>query len=303
MPIIETLIAKGLMPSVISGASSLIGQGINAGSQLMNNSSQLSYAKEMYEKQRADALADWNMQNAYNSPSSQMARFKEAGLNPNLIYGQMSNSPVVRTSSPQSYNPTAPQVDLGGTANMAISQYYDTQIKTEQTNLLKQQIQNSITENSLKQLEWAEKNIKLPYAAQIQQASAEALDLQNKQRIQDIAFKNESNPLSIKKSVEEINMLQTQIKNVVANTKLSTTQRLNAIKDGVLKNYEIKIRSMGGNPNDPGYMKAIQPVINEAGKKIQKLMDNQNNQSMKIDGYTVKELLYSPTKFLKWMFN
>lgn len=30
----------------------------------------------------------WNMQNAYNHPAQQMARFKDAGLNPNLIYGK-----------------------------------------------------------------------------------------------------------------------------------------------------------------------------------------------------------------------
>lgn len=32
----------------------------------------------------------WNMQNVYNSPESQMNRFKAAGLNPHLIYGQGS---------------------------------------------------------------------------------------------------------------------------------------------------------------------------------------------------------------------
>lgn len=30
----------------------------------------------------------WNLQNEYNSPVAQMQRFREAGLNPNLIYGQ-----------------------------------------------------------------------------------------------------------------------------------------------------------------------------------------------------------------------
>ena len=34
----------------------------------------------------------WNMQNEYNSPKSQMKRMMEAGLNPNLIYGQMASS-------------------------------------------------------------------------------------------------------------------------------------------------------------------------------------------------------------------
>lgn len=39
----------------------------------------------------------WNAQNAYNTPSAQMARYRDAGLNPNLIYGQGSagNSPSI----------------------------------------------------------------------------------------------------------------------------------------------------------------------------------------------------------------
>ena len=34
----------------------------------------------------------WNMQNAYNTPKEQMKRLKDAGLNPNLIYGSNANT-------------------------------------------------------------------------------------------------------------------------------------------------------------------------------------------------------------------
>lgn len=33
-------------------------------------------------------IKNWEMQNAYNTPAAQMLRYAEAGLNPNLIYGQ-----------------------------------------------------------------------------------------------------------------------------------------------------------------------------------------------------------------------
>ena len=36
---------------------------------------------------RKHALEDWDRQNAYNHPAQQMQRLKEAGLNPNLVYG------------------------------------------------------------------------------------------------------------------------------------------------------------------------------------------------------------------------
>jgi len=151
--------ASSLLPSIVSGGASLLGGLINAGSTSSTNQSQLSYSKEMYEKQRADALSDWKMQNEYNSPSAQMTRFKEAGLNPNLIYGQMSNSPVVRTSSPQSYNPTAPQIDLASTASMALGQYYDTQLKSAQIDNLKEQNILMKQDSLIKMYEGISKNL------------------------------------------------------------------------------------------------------------------------------------------------
>jgi hypothetical protein len=35
-------------------------------------------------------IDQWNRENAYNSPAAQMARYKAAGLNPDLIYGQQN---------------------------------------------------------------------------------------------------------------------------------------------------------------------------------------------------------------------
>lgn len=53
----------------------------------------------------------WNAENEYNLPSNQMARYKDAGLNPNLIYGQ-SNPSAGFSSAPSSSvsGASAPQV-------------------------------------------------------------------------------------------------------------------------------------------------------------------------------------------------
>lgn len=46
---------------------------------------------------------NWQLQNAYNHPAQQMARYKEAGLNPNLIYGQSNTAGSIGTpSAPES---------------------------------------------------------------------------------------------------------------------------------------------------------------------------------------------------------
>lgn len=68
---------------VIQGMSS----GLFANAQ---NKRMMRFQREMYDRQRQDALSDWDRQNLYNSPSEQMRRLQEAGLNPNLMYGQGS---------------------------------------------------------------------------------------------------------------------------------------------------------------------------------------------------------------------
>lgn len=46
--------------------------------------------ERLIDKRNALSLAQWNRENAYNNPINQMMRLKAAGLNPNLMYGQLS---------------------------------------------------------------------------------------------------------------------------------------------------------------------------------------------------------------------
>lgn len=232
-----------LIPLIAAGAS-VASQAINAGSQSATNQSQLSYSREMYEKQRADALADWNMQNQYNSPKEQMTRFKEAGLNPNLIYGQMSNSPVVRSSSPQSYNPTAPQADLGSTANMAIGQYYDTQLKTAQIDLVKAQADATMKEALIKAVTNEKLQKELPYVTQNMEAQLSSALLKNQSQDQQ----------NRQMFPEQIKQAKANIQQTLASTNLSNEQKIkvsqeigNLIKSGDLLDFEKKLKEFEVN--------------------------------------------------------
>lgn len=57
----------------------------------------------------------WNLQNSYNHPTKQMQRLREAGLNPNLIYGTPSGAAVGNADkiSPASLQRPAPMGDMG----------------------------------------------------------------------------------------------------------------------------------------------------------------------------------------------
>jgi hypothetical protein len=106
----------------------VVGDIINTASTLYTNAQNRKFSEEMYARQRADALTDWDKQNTYNSPSQQMQRYKEAGLNPNLIYGQMSNSPTIISTDMKHPDFVAPKLpNIGNVMN----NYVDLQLKKQ----------------------------------------------------------------------------------------------------------------------------------------------------------------------------
>lgn len=64
----------------------------------------------------------WNLMNEYNLPENQMKRFKDAGLNPNLIYQQGSPG---NTSSPANYTPMTANITPNADINKRISAAMD----------------------------------------------------------------------------------------------------------------------------------------------------------------------------------
>lgn len=116
--------------------SGILGSSAQRRSDRRNNRANMRLAEYAYSKD----LEMWNRQNQYNSPSSQMGRFKEAGLNPNLIYGQ--GTPGNATQLPQyqapqyQSTPTVP-VDPGP----VVSQYMNTAQQHASRDLTKQQIE------------------------------------------------------------------------------------------------------------------------------------------------------------------
>lgn len=70
----------------------LVGSFISAEVNRRQQERAFQQQKELQQDAQSYNTLMFNMANAYNSPSAQMARFKAAGLNPNLMYGQMANS-------------------------------------------------------------------------------------------------------------------------------------------------------------------------------------------------------------------
>ena len=124
--------------ALIGAGAALAGNAVNAISQGNLNKKNRAFSKEMYNIQKQDNLDFWQMQNSYNSPEAQMARLKEAGLNPHLAYG---NGSVANTggsvSSPHFSTPDqkAPQIDIPA----VVMGYYDVKQRAETVNNTKLQ--------------------------------------------------------------------------------------------------------------------------------------------------------------------
>lgn len=244
--------------AIIAAGSTLAGQGINAMSQSSMNKKTRKWNEKMYQTQRADALSDYQMQNQYNHPSSQMARLREAGLNPNLVYGNGADAQggTVRQSSVESWNPKAPELDLGAAAGAGISTYYQTQM--QQATIDNLRVQNTVLEQE-----------KLLKAAQtlgiLATKDATQFDTGLKQEIKEYTVANAK--AGVEKTEAEVQLLLTE-NEVKQAMKQPTLQKMlqeiiNLKKDALLKNDTHKM-------NQREYEKRL-VEINELTQRINNL--------------------------------
>lgn len=115
----------GLLVAGGQSALNFAGSRIDQGRSLRDN---LQLQEHAFQKN----LDMWNRGNAYNDPSAQMARLKNAGLNPNLVYGHGATGNMA-TQLPQYQAPrveykTPPPVDLPSMLNT----YQDFRLKQAQ---------------------------------------------------------------------------------------------------------------------------------------------------------------------------
>lgn len=87
------------------------------------------YQFGLAEQANAHELEMWNLQNAYNTPAAQMQRFKDAGLNPMLVYqqgnsGNASHAPQVHVPQGE-YRPDSDKIQKINAALSIVSAIND----------------------------------------------------------------------------------------------------------------------------------------------------------------------------------
>lgn len=175
--------------------------GANALATGAQNKKSRAFSREMYQTQKADNIAFWNMQNEYNSPEAQMERLKRAGLNPNMVYDKGGAiQPAGNISTPDVQSAQFRTPDFGSIGTSLVQGYFDTRIKQAQYDNLKAQntetINRSIniaadTAYKVKQTDGQDTANRLARLTLFPMAEAAYLD--NQKKLADINFTNDTN--------------------------------------------------------------------------------------------------------------
>ncbi|QCS37354.1 DNA pilot protein [Tortoise microvirus 91] len=213
------------IPAIIAAGANLAGQGANFLSNRANNRAN----ERMYERQRQDSLADFAMMNEYNHPSSQMARLREAGLNPNLVYGNgqaTTTAAPIRTANVGNFKPA--QFDGGSVmasfVNTALGTAQADNLRAQNTVILQEQFLKAAqvmetiarTENTVQNTNRSRFDL-----SQLQQLSQTNMDLVKESlRTQQI-----NNQVTLDKNSRENEMQIHNVRNAIEQTKNSQQSR------------------------------------------------------------------------------
>lgn len=275
IPIAALAAAAPLIGGALTGAVSYFNNNKNIKMQEHTNIDNRNFQREMTDKERAWNIEDRDFNNAYNTPAQQMQRYKEAGLNPHLIYGQgtpaLSEAPRATTTH-ASYQ-QAPRID--NNFMVPIMQGFMDMVRTNnlqaQTQLLEKQqevAQSTINLNTVRTsseqwqmdksrdfasldkalLEEAVKNKAANTEAQVANATF-TLDANDRaERITQANLdKNKEEILNFQLNRQMTRKQMDQIDTLIKNGKL----------DATLKEFEIQLNKAGISKSDPAYYKIL----------------------------------------------
>lgn len=230
MPISPT--TAGIITTGVGAGLNIFDTIFNAASQGQANRRNENFAREMYDRQRTDAITDRDFQNSYNSPAAQMERLKAAGLNPNLVYGNgaaQSQSAVTRSSSPQDFKATPARSDSSGAVTAlaaGLNQMYSLAKTQAETNNL-QANHNVIVEDAA--LRRAQTDAA---AAGAEKSRYESSEIDSRRRLNEFQLRQDTRLADIK--VTQANLENAKLK---ADTQFTLDQNQRA---AILQSYSVK---------------------------------------------------------------
>jgi len=236
---------------------------MNFASTQFTNAQQRQFSREMYDRQRRDALEFWGMQNDYNSPKNVVARLQDAGLNRAFAYGGNggSASPVqLPDISPVNFR--EPRFEA---VRFDPLQFADLRIKNAQANNL--ETQTNVIREQGNIAKWRALHEELNYNLENNlfdvNADARREGLRKTRTEIDIMIDRNAreaalNASNVAEAAERMATLVEQRKGmplergrVAADTERIRQQIELMKQDGTLKDMDIALREKGINPSDP----------------------------------------------------
>jgi hypothetical protein len=283
--------------AIISAAATVGSQGVNAMATGKLNRKTRQYNEHMYQWQRDNALSDMQMQNEYNSPAAQMQRFKAAGLNPHLIYGQQNESATVRSSSAPSWSPEAPKFNLQD----AVSNYQNYQKQDVQTDNIKALTEVAKQQAALHAAEilkvsadtkrtgvgTAQDELNLQHAKDNYTTSLDAAkaDLHLKEASidktkADTQFTLDSNErakimnsYNVKEAISKLLTMQLERQNIGVDMTKKKQEISNLMQSSEMNELDLQLKRLGIQPHDPAYMRVVETLSVKINQSIGKGWD------------------------------
>ena len=282
-------------PATISAIAQSANSAMNFLGTAIANKRARKWQLQDYAMQRRDALADWQMMNQFNSPAAQMQRLKDAGLNPNLVYGNGADaqSGPVRSVDTRTVVPQAQSFDLGS----IMGSYFDTQIKQAQVDALKAKTtvdetrsaliaqQSAATLLGIRRGELKYKQDQELYDISVEFAKERlknlAQDTKNKGQVfrkleADITFTIDQNTRNwqlqkprVAQAAQEVLLTIARKNNVNVSTDLLNKQIQIAEQELRAKTKQAEIWERGQNPNDPARQRLLLELIEKVVTKFE----------------------------------
>jgi hypothetical protein len=265
-----------ILGAILGAGASLLGSALNFGSQRQTNNQnmelakyQYSQAKEMQNKEFLYNMDMWNAQNAYNHPTQQMQRLQQAGLNPNLVYGNgsvvgntTSNYPQYKAPEYKSPHLTAPQFNFDPYQAVQFGQQLAMQkaqvnMLDAQTAKVEQETKNSALDNIYKTL----------------QNAGMKVDVNTKQRLQETTIQQAIQTLQNSQTSQQL--MNSEIDLNYFRSKYTDSQRMklaqeiqNLRQDFDIKGFEYEMNKIGINTKDPTWQRILARILLASDNKV-----------------------------------
>jgi len=269
--------------SIASAASNILpspSDYFNVASTLFTNRQNQKFSEKMYSRQYKDTVDFWGMQNEYNSPAAQMRRFEEAGLNPNLVYGQGNSGNASSLSTPDvvPVNRREPRIE-GGRPDVlgVLLGQADLRIKNAQAKNLETQTDLILADIATRNLGLEQKGFNLQFDKDMRDTQSdfrrEALrKLRNDTdvSIAENVRREIANSQSVQESVERIKTMVEQRKGMPLDRAKTAAETRNIIRafdlmqqDGIIKELDIELKRIGLNPGSPWYATVVGRIFSD----------------------------------------